>query len=91
MGAILHQFARKKEGCYQLQWNDEKNDLIMWKLSSIWMKILNHMQLKLNSNTLNSNSIEEKRDANKAHGIENTVVDSITTLMMSKKSNSEKT
>ncbi len=43
------------------------------------MKILNHMQLKLNSNTLNSNSIEEKRDANWAHGIENTVVDSITT------------
>jgi hypothetical protein len=55
------------------------------------MKILKHMQLKLSSNTLNSNSIDEKGDANWAHDIENTVVDSITTLMMLKKSNSEKT
>jgi hypothetical protein len=48
LGVILHQFAKeKKEGCYQLQWNDEKNDLIMWKLNSIWMKILNHVQLKI--------------------------------------------
>jgi hypothetical protein len=49
------------------------------------------MQLKLNSNRLNSNSIDEKGDANWAHNIENTVIDSITTLMMLKKSNSKKT
>ncbi len=92
LGAILHQFAiKKKKVATNYQWNDEKNDLIMWKLNSIWMKILKHMQLKLSSNTLNSNSIDEKGDANWAHDIENTVVDSITTLMMLKKSNSEKT
>jgi hypothetical protein len=45
---------------------DEKNELIFWKLSSIWMKILNDIacnlnliliQFQLNSNTLNEISI----------------------------------
>jgi hypothetical protein len=45
---------------------DEKNELILWKLSSIWMKILNDIacnlnliliQFQLNSNTLNEISI----------------------------------
>jgi len=41
--------------------NDEKNELILWKLSPIWMKLLNNIELnskfnrvqipKLNSNT----------------------------------------
>jgi hypothetical protein len=45
----------------QQQWNDEKNELILWKLSPIWMKLLNNIELnskfnwvqipKLNSNT----------------------------------------
>jgi len=48
-------------GHYKWKWNGEKVGLILWKLSSIWMKILNGTAcnfnwsqiLKSNSNTLN--------------------------------------
>jgi hypothetical protein len=42
----------------------EKNELILWKLSSIQMKILNDIEYYLNWVELNSNSIEYKRDVN---------------------------
>ncbi len=39
-----------------------KKELILWKLSSIQMKILNEIACNLNSIQFNSNSIEEKWD-----------------------------
>jgi len=33
---------------YKWEWNDEKNVLILWKLISIWMKILNDIACNLN-------------------------------------------